>query len=264
MTRPLDPSLLETVTALIDGLEHASVRYCLIGALVPELLLKTPPPRQTNDADAVVQVETLEDFERVKSVLELKPYGFTRTRGPFRLERGAGRIDVLPYSETLAPGGLLRIPPSAPYNMLGFDKVHVAQTRVTIDGGRTVPLVTIPLYALLKIVAYSDRRETRDPAGVLHCLLFYEEDSDRLYGAEHKGALIDFDAASAYLLGLDGRDLVDAPLAAVTGPILTALSDPESPLGFQTVREYRGGTSNDRLRSHTARLFGAYRDGLGI
>lgn len=264
MTRPLDPNLLETLTALIDGLEHATVRYCLIGALVPELLLKTPPSRRTNDADVVLQVETLEDFERVKSVLELEPYGFTRTRGPFRMERGSGRIDVLPYSETLAPNGLLRIPPGAPYNMLGFDKVHRAQTRVTIDGGRTVPLVTIPLYVLLKIVAYSDRREPRDPASVLHCLLFYEEDSDRLYGVEHEGALIDFDVTGAYLLGLDGRVLVDSPLAATIGSILTELSDPESPLGFQTVREYRGGISNDRLRSQTARLFRAYRDGLGL
>ena len=59
MTRLLDQSLLETVHALIDGLEHANVRYCLIGALVPELLLKTPPPRRTNDAYAVVHVETL-------------------------------------------------------------------------------------------------------------------------------------------------------------------------------------------------------------
>jgi hypothetical protein len=46
-TRPLDQSLLDSVTALVDGLEHANVRYCLIGALVPELLLKTPPPRRT-------------------------------------------------------------------------------------------------------------------------------------------------------------------------------------------------------------------------
>jgi predicted nucleotidyltransferase len=226
--------------------------------------LKTPPPRRTNDADAAVQVETLEDFERVKSVLELKQYGFTRTLGPFRMERGAGKVDVLPYSETLAPNGLLSIPPSTPYNMLGFDKVHRAQTRVTIDGGRSVPLVTIPLYVLLKIVAYSDRREARDPAGVLHCLLFYEEDSERLYGVEHEGALIDFDVAAAYLLGLDGRGLVDAPLAKAIEPILAALSDPESPLGFQTVREYRGGTSNDHWRSQTARLFRAYRNGLGI
>ena len=57
MTRPLDPSLLETVIALIDGLEHATVRYCLVGALVPELLLKTPPPRRTNDADANAAAE---------------------------------------------------------------------------------------------------------------------------------------------------------------------------------------------------------------
>jgi predicted nucleotidyltransferase len=264
MMRPLDPSLLETVTLLIDGLEHAGVRYCLIGALVPELLLKTPPPRLTNDADAVVTVETLEDFERIKSVLELKPYGFTRTREPFRMERGAGKVDLLPYSETLAPDGLLRIPPSTPYNMLGFDKIHRAQTRATIGAGRMVPLVTIPLYVLLKIVAYSDRREPRDPAGVLHCLLLYEEDADRLYGVEHDGVLIDFDVAGAYLLGLDGRALLDMPLATTIGPILTELSDPESPLGFQTVREYRGGISNERLRAHTARLFRTYQDGLGI
>lgn len=264
MMRPLDPNLLETVTALIDGLEHAEVRYCLIGALVPELLLKTSPPRQTNDADVVVQVETLDEFERVKQVLERTPYGFTRTPGPFRMERGVGRVDVLPYSQALVPDGLLRIPPSTPYNMLAFDKVQRAQTRVTIESGRTAPLVTIPLYALLKIVAYSDRHEARDPAGVLHCLLFYEEDSERLYGVEHHGVLVDFDVAGAYLLGLDGRALVDPPLAQAIGSILIELSDPESPLAFKTVREYRRGAYDDRLRSHTARLFDAYKDGLGI
>jgi hypothetical protein len=85
MTRPLDPSLLETVNALVDGLDHANVRYCLIGALVPELLLKTPPLRLPNDADAVVYVETFEEFERVKRVLERDRYGFSRTRGAFRI-----------------------------------------------------------------------------------------------------------------------------------------------------------------------------------
>jgi predicted nucleotidyltransferase len=64
----LDPRFVETVAALTDGLEHASVRYCLSGALVPELLLETPPPRRTNDADVVVLVETLDEFDRVKRV----------------------------------------------------------------------------------------------------------------------------------------------------------------------------------------------------
>jgi predicted nucleotidyltransferase len=124
------------------------------------------------------------------------------------MERGAGKVDVLPYSEALAPDGLLRIPPSAPYNMLGFDKVHDAQTRVPIDDTRTVPLVTIPLYALLKIVAYSDRRAPRDTASVLHCLLSYEEDSERLYGVEHDGSLVDFDVAHTCLASTAVRFLI--------------------------------------------------------
>jgi hypothetical protein len=36
MARPLDHYLVETVTALDDGLDYANVRYCLIGALVIE------------------------------------------------------------------------------------------------------------------------------------------------------------------------------------------------------------------------------------
>lgn len=260
----LDPRLLETVVALADGLEHAGVRYCIIGALVPELLLKTPPPRKTNDADAVVLVDTLPEFDRVKGVLEQPQYGFVRTRQPFRMERGAGRIDVLPYSEALAPDGLLRIPPSTPYNMLGFNRIFESQTTANPGIGRALPLVTIPLYALLKLVAYSDRLMPRDPAGVLHCLIHYEEDSERLYGVEHRGTLIDFDLAGAYLLGHDGQKLIDEALAANIRPILEALADPDSPLGSSTVYEYRNGAFDERLRTLTARLFDAYRKGLGV
>lgn len=53
MPSRLEPPLLETVLALADGLDHAGVSYCLIGAVVPELLLTTPPVRRTNDADVV-------------------------------------------------------------------------------------------------------------------------------------------------------------------------------------------------------------------
>jgi predicted nucleotidyltransferase len=264
MAQRLDPRLIETVAAFVDGLEGAGVRYCLIGALVPELLLQTPPPRRTNDVDAVVLVETLDDFDRVKHVLEHERYGFRRTSRPFRMERGLGRIDVLPYSTTLAPDGLLHIPPSAPYNMLGFDRVFESQIAAALSPDRTVPLVTIPLYALLKLVAYSDRLLFRDTASVLHCLMYYEEDSERLYGVEHEGALVDFDVAAACLVGLDARPLLDDRLAETIRPILAALADPDSSLGFETVREYRGGSSNTHQRTKTARLFRAYRQGLGL
>jgi predicted nucleotidyltransferase len=152
-------------------------------------LLKTSPSRRTNDADVVALVETLDEFDRVKRMLDGPQYGFTRTPQPFRMDRGPGRIDVLPYSERLAPDGVLRIPPSTPYNMLGFSHVLECQTTADLGIGRAVPLVTLPLYALLKLVAYSDRLVARDPASVLHCFRYYEEDSDRLYGVDHEWSL---------------------------------------------------------------------------
>ncbi len=147
---------------------------------------------------------------------------------------------------------------------LGFNRIFDSQITADLGIGRDLPLVTIPLYALLKLVAYSDRLIPRDPASVLHCLIHYEEDSERLYGVEHGGTLIDFDVAGAYLLGRDGEQLVDGALAATIRPILEALADPDSPLGSSTVYEYRNGSYDERLRELTARLFDAYRTGLGV
>jgi predicted nucleotidyltransferase len=94
--------------------------------------------------------------------------------------------------------------------------------------------------------------------------MFYEEDSERLYGVEHHGALLDFEVASAHLLGLDGRSLIDDALATTIRPILTALADPDSTIGASTVREYRSGRFDERLQGLTTRLFQAYRSGLGV
>jgi len=148
--------------------------------------------------------------------------------------------------------------------MLGFDRVFGSQTSSKVSEDLTVPLVTIPLYALLKLVAYSDRLLARDPAGVLHCLIYYEEDSERLYGIEDQGRLIEFDLASAYLLGLDSRPLLDDLLAEAIKPTLATLTDPDSSLAFGVAREYGRGMSNEVLREQVGRLFKAYAQGLRI
>ena len=64
-------------------------------------------------------------------------------------------------------------------NMAGFDQVVPNAVPITIDGGLTLPLTPLPLYALLKIVAFSDRKAAKDLAGVLHCLQHYLEDDER-------------------------------------------------------------------------------------
>ena len=46
-----------------------NVGFCIVGALVAELQPDATPRRMTNDADALVGVESLADFERLKDGL---------------------------------------------------------------------------------------------------------------------------------------------------------------------------------------------------
>ena len=57
----LDPLVASILTDLVRGLRTLDVPFCLIGALVPELLLGVPPRRRTNDADVTVVVSSLAD-----------------------------------------------------------------------------------------------------------------------------------------------------------------------------------------------------------
>lgn len=52
--------------------------------------------------------------------------------------------------------------------MAGFGYVVPNAVAVPIEGGPTLPLAPLPLYVLLKLVAFSDREEPKDLASVLH------------------------------------------------------------------------------------------------
>jgi hypothetical protein len=84
----VDPSLVPVLTDLERGLRTLGIRYGIIGALVPELLLDVKPSRVTNDADAIVIVESFAAFEALKDAL--LSYGFVRT---FRIGCNTGPSD---------------------------------------------------------------------------------------------------------------------------------------------------------------------------
>ena len=88
----IEPGLVPVVTDLERGLRELGVRFGLVGALVPELLLAVRPPRKTNAVDVVPVVATIPDFEAVKE--RLGAYGFSRTSAPYQLKhRDGGRVD---------------------------------------------------------------------------------------------------------------------------------------------------------------------------
>src|SRR6266446_278916 len=114
----VEPGLLRVLIDLERGLRELGIPFGIVGALVPELLLDARPSRLTNDADAVVVVQSRADFEGLKD--RLVDYGFTRTRSPHRLKhRAGGLMDILPFSEAIAPGGRLELEEGLVLNMAG-------------------------------------------------------------------------------------------------------------------------------------------------
>jgi predicted nucleotidyltransferase len=161
MTR-IDPLVAVVLADIARGLRALKIDFCVIGALVPELLLGVAPRRLTNDADATVVLHSLADFEQLKE--QLAEFGFNPTRVPYRLDhREGGWVDLLPYSKTLAPSGQLDLTRDLSFNMAGFDQVVPNAVQVLVKPGLTVPMAPLPLYVLLKLVAYGDRKEPKKP-----------------------------------------------------------------------------------------------------
>jgi len=259
----IEPTLLPVVVDLERGLRELAVRFGIVGALVPELLLDARPARMTTDADAMVVVQTLAEFESLKD--QLRAYGFERTRLAHRLRHVSGGVlDLLPYSAALAPGDRLQLDQDTVLNMAGFRHVVPRAVSIAIEGGPTLPVAPLPLYALLKLVAFSDRRAPKDLGSVMHCLEHYLEDDARRYGVEYGGAGVPYEYTCAYLLGLDARPLLDGAIVQAAGSVLARFDDPDAPIVGIAAAERGRAFVDDELRAHVFELFRWYRRGLSI
>lgn len=259
----IEPSLVPVVTDLERGLRELGIPFGIVGALVPELLLDARPRRMTNDADVTVIVGNLDDFNALKD--RLAAYGFTRTRVPHQMQhRDGGLVDLLPFSTTIAPDGRLELGDGVVLNMAGFSQVIPNAVSTPIEGGPNLPLAPLPLYALLKLVAFSDRRAAKDLGSVLHCLEHYVEGEDRRYGLDYDGAGVPFEYTCAYLLGADGQKFLDAAVSNAVRPVLDRFDGPDADVVGIAVGERRRGLIEDQHRKEVFELFRWYRRGTGL
>lgn len=259
----IEPSLIPVVTDLERGLRELGIPFGIVGALVPELLLDARPSRMTNDADVTVIVDNLADFSALKD--RLAAYGFTRTLVPHRMQhRDGGLMDLLPFSTAIAPDGRLELEDGFVFNMAGFSQVIPNAVSTPIDGGPNLPLAPLPLYALLKLVAFSDRRAAKDLGSVLHCLEHYVEDDDRRYGVDHDGVGVPFEYTCAYLLGLDGQQFLDAAVSNAVRPVLERFDGPDADVVGIAVAEKRRSLIEDEHRQEVFELFRWYSLGTGL
>ena len=258
----VEPGLMPVVVDIERGLRELGVPFGIVGALVAELLLDVQPYRMTNDLDLAVVVESLADFDLLKD--RLADYGFTRTRRPHRLDhRDGGWVDILPVNETITRDGL-ELEDGFVLNMAGFGHVVPNAVPIAIEGGPTLPLAPLPLYVLLKLVAFSDRKEPKDLAGALHCLEHYLEDDDRRYGVDHDHEGVPYEYTGAYVVGVEARPFLDEPLTEAVKAVLDRFDDPDATVIGIVARETRGFIVEDELRLEIFELFRWYRLGTGV
>lgn len=181
------------------------------------------------------------------------------------MHRDGGLADILPYSREIAPDGRLELEEGVVFNTAGFAHVVPNAIPTTIEDGPTLPVTPIPLYVLLKLVAFSDRRAPKDLLSVLHCLEHYAEDDDRRFLVEHDGVGVPYEYTCAFLLGLDARVFLDQPVSETVGPVLEPLKTPDLvTVGIVAREQSLGLGDDDERRNDITERFRWFRLAIGL
>lgn len=224
--RPVAPLAIALLAAVKTACETLGTRFVLAGATARDIqflhLHGVKAPTATRDVDVAVCAISWEFHQRL--IDELLATGqFTRdakAQQKLIFRRNGDtygvQLDLVPFGPLEAPPGAIAWPPDGDIvmNVLGFQEAVDTAQEVDIGEGVVVPVVTIPAFVLLKLMAWQDRRtqKSTDASDLLFVLrqFFSAGNEMRLYdeGLDLLEAC-DFNAeiAAAGLLGREARDV---------------------------------------------------------
>jgi predicted nucleotidyltransferase len=271
----LDSELKKAVLEVYQTAEGLGVKSVLVGALISELSSERgadyPPFRRTNDADFALPVPDWESFRNLRAALIAKDFKQHPTI-EHRLLKGGVMVDLIPYGEGIAPSGRLRWPGSGfEMNVIGFKEVCAAADTRVKEGSPAVPLITIPGFVLLKIIAFLDRQERQDfkyPNDAVDIYYWLEnyasatEDTRRFDVVDKMGGeTVDYAAAGAALLGLGVGQLASKEAGELVGKFLQQSQDLYSPFMDATAGREFAEDTDKKKRQATLELLKAFASG---
>ena len=221
--------------------------YFIAGATARDLVLQygygIDTARKTHDVDIAFMVETWRAFEALRADL-LATGRFTAAQdNAHRLNFVSGTvIDLVPFGPIERADRTIAWPPDGAdvMSVFGFKEALSATILVMLPDRVTVPVVTLPALAILKLAAWMDRRYTqpgKDAYDLWVIMRNYLDagNNDRLHtdGAQLlKRDDFDYEAAGAWLLGHDmARLLTGGPKTKVSA-LLARESDPKGPMSL--------------------------------
>jgi len=238
----MDSELKEAIRDVCRAAEGLKLDIILVGALMAELTPEISPDyprfRRTNDADFGVYVRDWPTYRKLREELLGRKFS-PNPKIEHRLSRGTAIVDLIPYGSQIAPHGKVVWPESGfEMTVAGFDEVCAAALKVALGNGFSVPVITVPGFVLLKIIAYLERKaqgggkykdDARDIEYWLRNYASGTEDERRFYLArEPDFAQQDYETAGAVLLGLEVRGLTSSKAAVYVGRFIQESEDPDS------------------------------------
>ncbi len=261
----IEGDLAKALSVLRDYFAEKQIPFALVGALVPALLLSSEVgARETRDADHVIKLASWEDWEAV--IADLINLGFTRGRGEqeHRLYYGTAEIDLIPYGITNGPGEVLIWRKSGnQMNMTGFADVFQYAVLMEVTPGVTLPVVPLWLFAVLKVIAYLDRKFPRDLYDLVYVLEQYESSGkgSRRFKIVTEVADMTYETAGAYLLGCDVGKYASQKATALVKSFVGQVAD-EYHAVVNTILRQENRLDSDTRRQAVFKLVEGFRKGL--
>ncbi|OGB21790.1 MAG: hypothetical protein A3I66_15135 [Burkholderiales bacterium RIFCSPLOWO2_02_FULL_57_36] len=236
--------LAHVVRALQSVAQSMAVELFLMGAAARDLMLhhahNIPPQRQTEDVDFAVMVHNWETFADLRTAL-VASKEFSERPGPathrLRHRKTGLPLDIVPFGGIERADRTIAWPPdqSTIFDCFGASEAFDASMLAELPEGVTVRVASIPALALLKAIAWQDRRSGKDAGDLLFYLRSYMDCDNIDRAARDHGDLFiaadyDHEAAGAQLLGRDIALLLDQQSIERILEILLPQADAEGTL----------------------------------
>lgn len=275
----MNPDLLKAVVDVNATAEALGIKVVLVGASMMEFTTEIrpdyPQPKKTNDADFAIFVDSWDSFNRLKAALEAKGYP-RHPRVEHRIANQAKSImiDLIPIGGGITEDGKIVWPESEQVmTVIGFPEVCAATATEVREGLPKVPVIAVPGFVLLKIIAFQDRFEKKDlkyPNDVEHLAYWFEhyasisEKDERRFALLEQQGWTDFDVnfAGAALLGKEVRLLCSAEAMTRIQEFIVDSLDPYSPFIETLLRQKRSMSNSAGLRAEAIEWLKAFQRGF--
>ena len=181
---------LDIIRQVVHAAKSEKLGVFIVGAQARDLLLQyiydLPVHRATNDIDFGIVVESWDEFIKLRDALIAnKSFQSHKTMRQRLIHESGLFVDLVPFGGLEEVSGQISWPPdfSIVMSTVGFREAYDNSVEIRIADDLTVKVASLAGLALMKIVAWADRRFERDAQDLALIMRHYLDagNQDRVY-----------------------------------------------------------------------------------